>query len=374
MLKQKTLTLFLMRGMSLSAWEKVGTYEREIETYKMLSNHFAKINIVSYGRGGEDNFKKVLPKNITVLTNRLQLPSFIYSFLSPFIHFKYFITTDFFKTEQMDGAWSGVIAKMFFNKKLIVRTGFTWSKFHQENINKKFINNLIQRAIEIVECLGYTFCDVAIVASKDDKEYLLKKYRGIKSKINFIPNYINTEIFNNLKLLKNNDIIYVGRLSAQKNLEFLFKSLTELPYDLTIVGSGGLITDLKNIAKKLKLKINFIDRVKNYDLAKLLNHSKIFVLPSLYEGMPKALLEAMSCGLPVLASDVPGNNEVIQNNKNGVLFSLKSNKNLSELIVKLMNDEKLRIQLGANARKHILENYSLIKNINQEIKIYESLR
>jgi glycosyltransferase involved in cell wall biosynthesis len=112
----------------------------------------------------------------------------------------------------------------------------------------------------------------------------------------------------------------------------------------------------------------------------------IFVLPSLSEGLPLSLLEAMSCGLPVVATIVGGNAEIVDPNlktkevvsdyhigENGVLVNPKDVKGLAEAILKLLNDVDLSKQLGEKARKTVEENYSQEKIINEYIDLYCSL-
>ncbi len=374
MLSDKILVLFLMRGMSLEKWKEVGIYDREIETYKRLSRRFKKIYIVSYGNKEEKKFEKKLPENIEILPKGRHINSYVYSFLSPLLHYSKIVKADYIKTEQMDGAWSGVITKLISKGKFILRTGYIWSRFHAQKTKKTFFDPIVQLGIELIERICCFFADYVVVVSLEDKKYLIEKHAFIKNKIYLIPNYINTDIFKNSNVNKDKDIIFVGRLSPQKNITYLLEALSGLPYKLTIIGQGDLETEIKSAAEKLQVKVNFIKNVNNYGLADILNRHKIFVLPSFFEGMPKALLEAMSCGLCCLVSNAPGNREVIKSEKNGILFPINQSDYLRKTIVRLMEDEKIREELGRNAQECIIKNYSLAKNISLEIQIYESAK
>ena len=104
--------------------------------------------------------------------------------------------------------------------------------------------------------------------------------------------------------------------------------------------------------------------------AKYLEQSDIFVLPSLWEGMPVALMEAMACGLPCIASDVGGVGELIDNNISGILVKPKDIDALYESMLRLISSPDERAKLGEGARKKISNCYSKKNMINQLEQIY----
>ena len=118
---------------------------------------------------------------------------------------------------------------------------------------------------------------------------------------------------------KKKSICFVGRLSEQKNLFSLVEATVGTQCTLTIIGSGNQKEDLEKYAKEKGIKAEFIGNIPNNELPKILNQYEIFLLPSLYEGMPKALLEAMACGLPCIGTYVEGIREIIKHKENGYL-------------------------------------------------------
>ncbi len=112
-------------------------------------------------------------------------------------------------------------------------------------------------------------------------------------------------------------IVFVGRLVAQKNVESLIDAMQGFDSELTIVGDGPLRADLERRAAGLR--VTFAGVVPNENLPGLLNRHELFVLPSRYEGMPKVLLEAMACGLACVATDIPGNRDLIVDGESGLL-------------------------------------------------------
>ena len=101
--------------------------------------------------------------------------------------------------------------------------------------------------------------------------------------------------------------------------------------------------------------------------------SDIFVLPSFYEGHPKALLEAMSSGLPCVGTNVRGIREEIKHGETGYLCGTESEE-IAEGIADLLESEHLRTTLGAKARKHAVDNYSLDRVLTIELEVFRKAR
>lgn len=366
-LKKKNLVLFMTSGMNFKNWEKSGLLSREIAPYNLLADYFKNIFIFTYGDKSELAYQKFLKPNIKIIYKNIRMPIRLYYWLAPFLHLPTVLGSHFFKTNQMRGAKTALIAK-FINPfaKLIIRTGFTQSLFNQQK-------NILDKKIISLEKKAYKKCDLAFVTSKEDKNYITSKYNLSENKIRVIPNYIETSVFKPLNLNKFSDrLVFVGRLNEQKNIFSLIEAISETNLSLDIIGSGELKEKLRSFAEEKKVPVNFLGVIPNDSLPETLNRYEIFVLPSLYEGMPKTLLEAMSCGLACIATDVPGSREVINDNHNGLLSEIYA-ESLKKNILKLSGDQSLREKLGKNARHFILENYSLSTQIQKEINIYQNL-
>jgi glycosyltransferase involved in cell wall biosynthesis len=267
----------------------------------------------------------------------------------------------------MWGSWSAVFAKLFFRKKLIIRTGYTLSIFEQ--LDKK---SKIKRISKIVEWLAYKNASGVITSSKNDYNYVNKTYRPTAYHA-LIQNYVDTEQFKPMQLDKIPDsICFVGRLNDQKNLFSLFEALKGLPCSITIIGSGEYKEPLEKLALDYGIKATFLNNIPNYQLPEIINKHQVFILPSLYEGMPKALLEAMSCGLPVIGTNVAGINEVIDHDVNGILCETDANS-IRNAIIRLMGNNTLKTVLGFNARQKIIEEYSLDILIERELILSDTL-
>ena len=134
---------------------------------------------------------------------------------------------------------------------------------------------------------------------------------------------------------------------------------------------GGWIDDhIDSISKtdleKSKKIHNFTYLGKLEDVRKAIKKTNIIVLPSYREGMPRIILEAMSCGRPVITTDVPGCRETVVNGKNGFLIKHKSTESLFLAMEKFINNPKLIQNMGKNRRK-IVENKFDVKLINKNL-------
>jgi glycosyltransferase involved in cell wall biosynthesis len=101
--------------------------------------------------------------------------------------------------------------------------------------------------------------------------------------------------------------------------------------------------------------------------------SDIFVLPSQYEGLPVALLESMACGKTVLVSECDGNLHIVQNGSNGLTFAIDDEDHLASQLKQLLDNPRLRQELGQNAHTTILEHYSMAYVTQEHSALYRSL-
>ena len=103
-----------------------------------------------------------------------------------------------------------------------------------------------------------------------------------------------------------------------------------------------------------------------------MNRSRIFILPSHYEGQPKTLIEAMSCGMPVIGADSPGIREIIDHGINGLLCGTDS-ESIRTSIQELLDKPDLCETLGNNARQYVLEHFSLDRVFEIEYQLYQEV-
>jgi len=225
-----------------------------------------------------------------------------------------------------------------------------------------------------------------IALTENMKKELKKNYKG---EIYVIPNGIDLAGFNNLsksemrkKLQINKEdkiILFVGRFRPEKGLEYLVKAMSiikekDREAKLLLAGEGPEEENLRNLIfeKQLTEFITFTGQIPHENVKDYMVASDIFVLPSLTEGFPNVLLEAMACGLPIVASKITGIPEIVINGENGFLVESKSPKEIAEKLLFLLNNPELRKKISRNNLKKI-KCYSFESIIKKLEKVYSSV-
>jgi len=211
-----------------------------------------------------------------------------------------------------------------------------------------------------------------IVTYPGAKEFFIQKYGISKNKIHILGNPVDTNLFQPIQSSKKKDVICVGRLTKQKNLYSLITACALTGKSLTLVGEGQLKEPLIRYAKTQKADVDFLGTIPNTQIPKVFATHSLFILPSFYEGNPKALIEAMSSGMPCIASKIPENKNLINHEQEGLLCGL-SPENIADSIQRLSLDQQLGIRLARNARKKIINEYSIKKIAEREHQIHKSM-
>ena len=197
-------------------------------------------------------------------------------------------------------------------------------------------------------------------------------------KIRLVPNAIDTERFRPGKKQDDNLITWVGRFVPEKGVQYLIEAARIVANEFRdvrfiLVGYGPLETKIMKLAFDhglLNKFVFFTGALDRDEVAKVLGKSRIFVFPSLKEGLPVSVLEAMASGLSVIGSDIEGINDVISDQYNGLLVPSKNPKALASAISTLLNDRSLGKKMGKNARQSMTEKYSWDIVSNKIEKVY----
>ena len=170
----------------------------------------------------------------------------------------------------------------------------------------------------------------------------------------------------------------VARLSEQKGHTYLIDAVSEIIREFPktkflFIGDGPLRSQLEDKVSSLQLKsvINFLG--SRSDVPELLNAIDLFVLPSLYEGLPNVVLEAMACHKAIVASAVDGTPEAIIHNESGLLVPPKNPNALAKSIMKIISSNDLKSRLEIGARKRAEEEFSIKDQVKKFENLYESL-
>lgn len=179
--------------------------------------------------------------------------------------------------------------------------------------------------------------------------------------------------------LEDKDVLIgaIGRLDYQKGHAFLLEAVARLrvahPVKLVLLGDGPLRDYLAGLAAKLGLEGHVFMLGERPDAAAWLSALDIFAMPSLWEGLPNALLEAMALGLPVVATRVDGVPEAVAHDMSGILCQPKDSQALFVPLQDLIVDPALRRRLGEGARTVITENFTLAKMIERYEAAYRKV-
>lgn len=366
----KNLGVLFTRGVSFSVWENSGILDREIKVYQELSKEYKRIIFFSYGVNESEKYSHLFPGNIEIVSRNRWIPKNIYCIILPILRIRKWLSVSVVKTNQMDGSVVGVVVKLLYGKKLLLRMGYEWLEY----LERERSSVLKQCIATIVEYFAYKNADCITISSEASKQFIIKKFKISTEKIVVIPNYVDTERFSPGKEKKSlNNAVFVGRLEKIKNLENLFLSLKNLNIRLQIVGIGSLRTVLENKALSEGINVEFLGMVPQEELPIVLNNNGIFILPSITEGNPKALLEAMSCGLVCIGSDVPGINSIIKDGYNGFLSSVDV-ESIHNVLLKVLGNPDVSESIPVNARRMICENFSFDVIFNKEITIHKQLQ
>ena len=325
------------------------------------SKAFDHVYVFSYGI-----LTVSVPSNVTILPNRYGLHRYLYCFLMPLLYKKEITSCQVLRGLQLSGGIPGVIANLLFGKKFVINYGYRYS-----HVAAKEGKSLQSVFYTLIEPIILHFSSAVIVTTKRISNYINKKNKNSV----LIPNGIDINIFKPDSQKKPSDqILFVGRLEAIKNLENLILAVSGLKkrYRLKMIGTGSLKEKLLKLALNNNVKLEILDGVKNQDIARHLNASTVFILPSYEEGHPKALLEAMACGLPVIGTNVEGTKETITNGVNGLLCGTSVNE-INKALEILMGNHLLQKKLGTNARSYIAENFSHEPLMQKEIKLMKTI-
>ena len=252
--------------------------------------------------------------------------------------------------------------------------------------------SISQKILQFAERFAGQATSFLTVLSEQEKQINIKLNLFNKDKIIIIPNGIELKKFTVTKSFRIDsrkrlfvdesfNIVCVGRLSSEKGFNLVFDSLMgvcsnlkKINFKVILVGDGPEMDNLKKMADLLEKKYNCKSIFAGYqnDIKKYLALGDIFVLPSYYEGFGLVVIEAMAAGLPVVASNVGGLPEVIDDKVNGILFKPGDVGDLSEKLLTLINSEETRHQLSKNALLKAKE-FDIKRMLNKYYSLYKML-
>lgn len=244
-------------------------------------------------------------------------------------------------------------------------------------LHRRMINRFLAR-----------FTDKVVAVSEIVKRDILK-YDGLREdKVMVINNGIDTDRFLNLdgnvirvefSIPSDTPVIgTIGRLTLQKGQKYLVEAVSKIKekfpsIKLFIVGDGPIKDEIETCVKNLGLNENVIFTGCRRDIPALLAAMDIFVLPSLWEGLPNALLEAMAAGKAIIATDILPVREITNSKKTGILVPAKNSTAIASSIEFLLVNKTFAVTLGNNAQERAFSNFNITTTVDKYTNLYEDI-
>ncbi|MFH1787848.1 MAG: glycosyltransferase family 4 protein [Candidatus Altiarchaeota archaeon] len=197
----------------------------------------------------------------------------------------------------------------------------------------------------------------------------------------FTPNIASKSVAREMLGIESEDrlVLYTGRFLVEKGVTYLMDAIDEVVAEVDdvsflLVGGGY---DERAVEKSLagiksRDKVITIPYVKYESMPYTYLASDVLVQPSLAEGLSRSILEAMACGLPIIATDVGGNPELVSS-ENGVLVKPRSAGDIAGAVKTVLSDEGLRARMGGNSRKRVLADFSVNNRVESFMRLYGRL-
>lgn len=366
------LLLLLSFGGSLRKWHEMGILSREIELYveHLRLGNFEAIDIFSYDADDRAALALVdCPDDIRARFNvvaptrkrRGKLGALMHSLDISLMRRLAKDGVSVVKTNQTSGAWPALLLRMF-GVPVFARCGYLLSRRLWKN------RKLPQAAI--AWALEFTLFNAArlISVTTDGAAEAVRKMTFGRRPVFVAPTYVNTTLFDaDVAAKPNSDtIVFVGRLEAQKNVLNLVSACHLAGAPLIIVGDGSLRDEMKALVARLSAKVEIIPRMQNVDIAGLYKAYRMFALPSVHEGLPKVLIEAMAAEMICVGTAVPGIVDLIEDGRTGYLSSGLEPEAIAAAIEKARSNPD-REAVGRAARAAVIERHSLRSYVEREI-------
>jgi glycosyltransferase involved in cell wall biosynthesis len=292
-----------------------------------------------------------------------------YGFVMPLRYAREFRQCSILRVFQITGAMPAVVAKRRFGVPFVTTYGFWYGRLARSRAT-----GALRR---VVEALGLGAADAVIVTTPELGAHVAARVGA--AKVHLIPNGVDTTRFTPARRTprRAKNVLYVGRLSEEKNLGAVVEAAASLAgrFDLTLtfVGDGPARPSLEAAARRRGVASEFVPVVEHRRVPAYLADADAFVLPSFTEGHSKALLEAMSAGVPCVASNVGGNRAIIEQGATGLLFDVGDPGALADALARVLGDPAGARALAERARASIVERYDLVRLVAEEIELLKRL-
>jgi len=313
---------------------------------KFLKKNGHKVEIIS----SENTF--------TIPIKGLKNPSFM---ISSFLKSKFKKNFDIVHAHNIPAA---LAIKNFSGKKILTIHGVFSKQIKQ--LHGKSIGSISEK----YESYALSWADIVTVVSKESFDH----YSNLGFSVKQIPNGIDLLLFGQQeKRNYEKQIIFAGRLSKEKGIKTLIEICKKLPAEihLVIVGEGPEVENIKKIESEQN-NVHYFGSQSNQETISLIKGSDLLIQPSFSEGISTTMLEAMACKTAIIATNVGGNVELIQDQESGILIEPKDHETFCKKIIELMSNSSLRKKISTLAYENV-KKYDWDIVGKQYLDLYNSL-
>ena len=220
-----------------------------------------------------------------------------------------------------------------------------------------------------LEAMAVRWADTVTLVSRQTLENYRARYPG--RPFVYVPNAIDLRDLpspSEARRLYDPQVVYVGRLSVEKGVDVYVQAARLLPkIDFLVIGDGPLRGSLERSSPP---NVHFLGYMERREALRVVAGSDVYVQPSRQEGLSTSLLEAMALRVPVVATRVGGNLEVIEHGVTGILVDPENPEELAQSIKKLLSDPGLAESLANKAFERVREKYSWQRVVEQYLRVY----
>lgn len=357
---------------------KKGYLERLITSYP-------KFEVIKYGIPKE-KIKSVIVKEILERGWR-KLPRFLKNIYNPqFLIHEIFDKLAAKKIEKADifVGWASFSLHSIVNArklgmKIILDEGSSHIEYRRDIVKEEYEKfgvkpELPHPKIVEKELKEYAEADYICVSSLFAKKTFLEK--GIpEDKIIHIPYGVDLKSFKKTK--KDDDVfrvVFVGAMTLRKGVHYLLQAFSELKLPNSELLLIGAITDeIRSFFKRYEGKFRWIGSIPQSELYRYYSQGSVFVLNSIEDGFGMVIIQAMACGLPVIATENTGGPDIVRDGKDGFIIPIRNVEKLKEKLSCLYNNKEILKQMGQSAKERAGERFTWDDYGEKMVKAYENI-
>jgi glycosyltransferase involved in cell wall biosynthesis/2-polyprenyl-3-methyl-5-hydroxy-6-metoxy-1,4-benzoquinol methylase len=373
---QRTVGILPALGSGLTDLRRTGQHERLLAyDLRHYGEAYDRVYYFSYFRESLADFTRdpLLLERVTVLPKRGPWPNRLYALVLPLVYRRQMRQCEALRVEQFPGVIPALVARWRWRIPFVVTYGY-----HYAEVARIAGSRIKPRLFRWLERLAFPRAAGVIVTSSE-MEALLRSHPS-HPRLACFPNGVDTERFSPPAGARpprtRGTVIYAGRLEQEKNLARLIDAMSAIrdpAARLVLLGDGSLRGALERRARAAGLDAEFKGVVPHSELPRHFHEADCFALPSLTEGHPKALIEAMACGLPCAASARGGIPTLLEDGVTGLLFDPEDTADIARTIGRLLGDAALARRLGDQARAVARARYDAHALLKAEVAFVQSV-